>query len=60
MSIVTIILLIVSVLYVIIVVRAIIQKLILEKEMSKLIRNIKSKKARNDTDGTTTTRNRNL
>lgn len=57
MSIVTVILLIVSILYIIIVVRAIIQKMILEKEMSKLIKNIQSKKARNDTDGTTTERN---
>lgn len=52
------ILLIVSILYIIIVVRAIIQKLILEKEMKKLIKNIQSKKAREDTDGTAITRNR--
>ena len=52
------ILLIVSVLYIIIVVREIIQKIILEKEMKKLIKNIQSKKAREDTDGTTTTGNR--
>ena len=52
------ILLIVSILYIIIVVREIIQKVILEKEMKKLIKNIQSKKARNDTDGTATTRTR--
>lgn len=52
------ILLIVSILYIIIVVREIIQKVILEKEMKKLIKNIQLKKARNDTDGTATTRNR--
>lgn len=52
------ILLIVSILYIIIVVREIIQKIILEKEMKRLIKNIQSKKAREDTDGTAITRNR--
>lgn len=57
LSILNIILCVVSVLYITLVIVGIVEKFIFEKEMLKLIRNIKSKKARK-TDGATSARNR--